>query len=114
MDLIFVLRIPLFFVVVALLIFALPAGLIVGAALVAYLLWRWSNRRTRIAQDRRAAAISVAVDELPSAERYDWSNREGRYAAPGAIPRTLPVRFMTEGERRRRDNRTAEFGADLD
>jgi hypothetical protein len=57
MDLIFVLRIPLFFVVVALLIFALPAGLIVGAALVAYLLWRWSNRRTRIAQDRRAATI---------------------------------------------------------
>jgi hypothetical protein len=40
MDLIFVLRISLFFVVVALLIFALPAGLIVGAALVAYLLWR--------------------------------------------------------------------------
>jgi hypothetical protein len=114
MDLIFVLRIPLFFVVVALLIFALPAGLIVGAALIAYLVWRWSNRRARIAQDRRAAVISIAVDQMPSAERYDWSNREGRYAAPGAIPRNLPIRFMTEGERRRRDNQTAEFGTDWD
>jgi hypothetical protein len=114
MDLIFVLRIPLFLVVVGLLIFALPAGLIVGAALVAYLLWRWLNRKTRIEQERRAAAILIAVDELPRAERYDWYNKEGRYVAPGAIPRTLPIRFMTEEEKRRRENRTAEFGADRD
>jgi hypothetical protein len=114
MDLVFVLRIPLLLVVVGLLIFALPAGLIVGAALVAYLLWRWFNRRTRIEQQRRAAAILVAVDALPRVERYCWYNKEGRYAAPGAIPRTLPIRFMTEEEKRRRDNRTAEFGEDRD
>jgi hypothetical protein len=114
MDLIFVLRIPLFLVVVGLLIFALPAGLILGAGLVAYLLWRWLNRKTRIEHESRAAAILIAVDELPRVERYNWYNKEGRYAAPGAIPRTLPIRFMTEGEKLRRDNGSAEFVADWD
>jgi hypothetical protein len=46
------------------------------------------------------------------AERYDWYNKDGRYAAPGAISRTLPVLFMTEQESRRRDKKTEEFSVD--
>jgi hypothetical protein len=111
-DLIFILRIPLFLLVAGLLIFALPAGLIVGAALVAYLLWRWLVRKERLEQERRDTAISLCVDKFSRGERYAWYNKEGHYAAPGAVPRTLPIHFMTEDERRRHDNKTAEFSVD--
>lgn len=63
-------------------------------------------------RDCRDAAITVAVDGLPRTERFDWYNKEGRYAAVGSIPRTLPLRFMSEGERRRYDNKTGEFAAE--
>jgi hypothetical protein len=112
MDLIFVFRIPLLLLVLVLLIFALPAGLIAGAALFAFLVWRWLVRKDRIKQERRDAAITAAVDALPRTERFEWSNKEGRYAAAGSIPRTLPLRFMSEGERRRYDNKTGEFAAE--
>jgi hypothetical protein len=114
MDLIFVFRIPLAIVAVVLLIIFFPAGVIVCVALAAYLLWRWVGRRERIQLERRDAAISLAVSELPRAERYAWQNREGRYAAPGAIPRNLATSFMTESEKRRRDNRAGEFSSELD
>src|SRR5882672_6742093 len=104
MDLVFVFRIPLLLLVLALLVFALPAGLIAGAALVAFLVWRWLVRKGRIQQERRAAAITLAVDGLPRSERFDWYNKEGRYARVGSIPRTLPPLFMSEGERRRYEN----------
>jgi hypothetical protein len=109
MDLIFVFRIPLFLLVLVLLIFALPAGLIAGAALVAFLVWRWLVRKSRIEQERRNAAITAAVDALPRAERFDWYNKEGRYTAVGSIPRSLPLQFMSESERRRYDNKNGEF-----
>jgi hypothetical protein len=108
-DLIFVFRIPLLVLVLLLLVFALPAGVIVGAALGAFLVWRWLVRKSRIEQVRRDAAILLAVDALPRAERYDWYNKEGRYAAVGSIPRTLPLRFMSEGERRRYDNKAGSL-----
>src|SRR5712691_10584795 len=104
MDLIFVFRIPLLVLVLVLLVFALPAGLIACAAMAAFLVWHWLVRKSRIEQERRDAAITVAVDGLPRTERFDWYNKEGRYAAVGSIPRTLPLRFMSEGERRRYDN----------
>jgi hypothetical protein len=111
MGLIFVFRIPLLLLVLVLLVFAMPAGLIAGAALVAFLAWWWLVRKSRIEQERRDAAIIAAVDGLPRAERFDWYNKEGRYAAVGSIPRTLPPQFMSEGERRRYDNKTGEFAA---
>jgi hypothetical protein len=77
-DLVFVFRIPLFLLVLILLVFALPAGLVAGAALVAFLAWRWLVRKSRIEQERRHAAILLAVDALPRAERYDWYNKEGK------------------------------------
>jgi hypothetical protein len=112
MDLIFVFRIPLLLLVLVLLVFALPAGLIAGTILLVFLIWRWLVRKSRLELERRDAAIMVAVDELPRAERFDWYNKEGRYAPAGSIPRTLPLRFMREDERGRYDNKTGEFVAD--
>src|SRR5258708_19483657 len=108
MDLILVFRIPLILLVLILLIFALPAGVIAAVVLLAFLIWRWLIRKDRIEQARRDAAITLAVDGLPRPERFDWYNKEGRYAAMGSIPRTLPLRFMIEGERRQYDNKTGE------
>src|SRR5712671_3836068 len=114
MDLILVFRIPLILLVLILLIFALPAGVIAAVVLFAFLIWRWLVRKSRIEQERRDAAITVAVDGLPRPERFDWYNKEGRYTAAGSIPRTLPLRFMSEGERRRYDNKKGEFAAEGD
>jgi hypothetical protein len=81
MDLIFVFRVPLFLLILLLLIFALPAGLIAGATLVAFLVWQWLVGKSRIEQERRDAAITAAVDALPRAERFDWYRRWDQFPA---------------------------------
>jgi len=82
--------------------------------LAIFLACYWLVRKDRIEQERRHTAILLAVDQLPPAERYDWYNKEGRYAATGSIPRKLALRFMTKGERWRYDNKTGEFTTNSD
>ena len=92
---------------VSLLIFP-PAALIPAVGLILSLVW-FFQRYEAIQLKRREKAIEKAVRRLDSNERLDSQNRAGRYVAPGAIPRTLPKKFMTDAEQFRWANKLGEF-----
>jgi hypothetical protein len=67
------------------------------------------SRKEYRALEKREAAISAAWAALPKAESLDYANGEGRYSFPHAIPRNLPLQFMTDQERHRHLTKVGEF-----